>query len=90
MNSHISYNYSLNDFIWTKKTIHILNNMIKRKHLLNIIIYGSKGSGKTTLANVFLMEYFNINTYKLKEYEKNHHNYDRSLNAAGLGRRERL
>lgn len=59
----------LEDFIGQKKAIRIIQKMIEKKELVNLLIYGPTGSGKTTLSKIiakmldYNFEYLNaINT----------------------------
>lgn len=76
----------LEDFIGQKKAIRIIQKMIEKKELVNLLIYGPTGSGKTTLSKIiakmldYNFEYLNaINTgvAKVKEVSdraKNNYN----------------
>ena len=63
------------DFIFHTEYLDALDNFRSHSQILNMIIYGNYGTGKTTLCNYFINSYFNFDNQvyntKMVEYEVN-------------------
>lgn len=77
---------TLDDFFGQEKTLEIIRKMIEKKELVNMIIYGPSGVGKTTISKLiadklgYNFEYLNavkVGTTAIKEVSKRAEEYRR-------------
>lgn len=69
INSFFLNTLSFDDYVHSEKTLNILKNISHKKPGLNIILHGSDGSGKTSIAKTFIKKYYQKTNLKINEYE---------------------
>jgi len=72
INSFFLNTLTFEDYLHSKKTLHILKNISNKKNGFNIILHGSNGTGKTSIIKTFIETYYEKKNLKIIDYEYKH------------------